>query len=73
MPLTPDERASIIAQAMKRKFGKLLTWERPHLAHTFGSNDLDQVEYFEDSLIEVRDEVIVALQNMSDDSLNDFR
>jgi hypothetical protein len=73
MPLTPGERASIIAQAMERKFGNLLTWKRPDLAHTHGANNLDQVEHFEKNLGEARDEVIVALEHMSDDSLNDFR
>lgn len=73
MPLTPDERASIFALAMERKFGKLLIWKRPDLAHTFGANNLDQVEYFEKNLCEARDEVIGALEHMSDDSLNDFQ
>lgn len=73
MLLTPDERASIIALAMERKFGNLLIWKRPELAHTFGANDFDQVDYFEMKLGEVRDEVIVALEHMSDDSLNDFQ
>jgi len=73
MPLTPDERSSIIALAMERKFGDLLIWKRPELAHIFGANDFDQVDYFEMKLGEVRDEVIVALEHMSDDSLNDFQ
>jgi hypothetical protein len=73
MPLTPEERASIIALEMERKFGNLLIWERPDLAHTFGANNLDQVDFFEKSLSEARDEVIVELERMSDDSLNDFQ
>ena len=73
MPLTPDERAAIIALAMERKFGNLLIWKCPDLAHTFGANNLDQVEHFEKNLGDARDEVIFALERMSDDGLNDFQ
>lgn len=73
MLLTSDQRASIIASAMERKFGNLLNWKRPDLAHTFGANNLDQVKLFEKSLSEVRNEVVVALEQMPDDSLSDFQ
>lgn len=55
MPLTPDERASIIALAMERKFSNLLIWQRPDLAHTFGANNPDQVDSFEKNLGEARE------------------
>jgi hypothetical protein len=72
MPLTPDERASIIALAIERKFGNLLDWKRPELVHEFGANNLDTVEQFEKKLSETRCEVMVALEYISDDSLNNF-
>jgi hypothetical protein len=70
MPLTADERTAIISKAMDKNFGDLLTWERPVLAHTFGENDLDQVDVFVKNLIETRSEVLVALEIMPDDDLN---
>jgi len=72
MPLTPDERASIIALAIDRKFGNLQDWKSPELVHEFGANNLDTVEQFEKKLSETRCEVMVALEYISDDSLNNF-
>jgi len=73
MQLTSDERASIVAQAIDRKFGKLLTWERPDLAHTFGANNLDHVESFEKELSETRKIVRTALDQTSDEDLGHFQ
>jgi hypothetical protein len=70
MPLTADERTAIISKAMDWNFGDLLTWERPVLAHTFGENDLGQVDVFVKDLIETRSEVLAALELMPDDDLN---
>jgi len=49
-------------------------WQTIDLEATrFGANNLNQVEDFETNLREVRNEVFVALEQMPDKSLSDFR
>jgi len=69
MSLDAEERASIIAQMMKKKFGTLLDWQREVLVHDFGSNNLDQVDRFEGSLAEIIEFVQNAFEQMSDKAL----
>lgn len=73
MSLTPYERASIITRAIEWKFGQLLAWERPDLAHTFGANDLDLIEEFEKRLANKIDKVRFALGQTSDTDLVKFQ
>lgn len=70
MSLNAEERASIIAKAMDRSFGELLVWKRPVLAHSFGENDLGQVDIFEEALEKIRADVVFAFEQMSNDDLS---
>ena len=69
MSLDAEERASIIAQMMKNKFGTLLDWQREVLVHDFGSNNLDQVDRFEGSLAEIIEFVQNAFEQLSDKAI----
>jgi len=69
MSLNAEERASIIAKAMDRSFGELLVWKRPVLAHSFGENDLGQIDIFEAALEKTRVDVAFAYEQMSNDDL----
>jgi hypothetical protein len=69
MSLNAEERASIIAKAMDRSFGELLVWKRPVLAHSFGENDLGQIDIFEAALEKIRADVVFAYEQMSNDDL----
>ena len=67
MSVDAEERASIIAQEIQRKFGPLLTWERPDLTHDFGPNDLDKVEDFQRKVSETLAEAQNLLEELSDE------
>jgi len=70
--LPAEERSSIIAQIMKKKFGALLDWERPILLHTFGLNDLDRVDLFERKLKETRTQVLNTLEQFQDEAIREI-
>jgi hypothetical protein len=70
MSLLAEERASIIAKAMEWNFRDLLTWKRPVLAHSFGEDDLKQVDFFEKSLEKTLADVLAAFEQMPDGDLS---
>ncbi|AML53325.1 hypothetical protein [Falsihalocynthiibacter arcticus] len=70
--LSEDDKSAIISQIMQRKFGKLLDWKRPILLHTFGPNNLDSVDSFEKKLDETRALVLNALEQFSDQDIENI-
>lgn len=66
------DRDAVIAQAMRKKFGKLLDWEPPKLNHTFGQNDVAEGVEFETKLNEVKTEVLDHFAAMPDNEIGEL-
>jgi len=67
--LSPEDRAAIVQEALRFKFGRLLEWARPTILHPFGPNNLLVVDEYETRLEYTKKVVVDALSEWADEKL----